>query len=245
MRLRNSRENRQCRAVVRCDGHDFDLSSTGVLPAADRDGWGTVIGVLCEPCEEPAVREFFELFKTPWATFDPSGSYDAVIVGAGAPAPEDIDVRLVIRFCDERLDRDSAGTHAGDHGGELVVTADGARLPIFRGAAQVGDCGRVLGWRAADLTPIVCECEEDGRRVITCGYDLFHEVEFLLGRGQPVEHAATPTLDLHIELLRRWLVEAGIELLELHPTPPQCGLSPPSRTTWTSWASVVIGVTER
>ena len=39
-----------------------------------------MIGVICDPREEAAVRELFELFKTPWALFDPGASYDALIV---------------------------------------------------------------------------------------------------------------------------------------------------------------------
>ena len=47
--------------------------------------------------------------------------------------------------------------------------------------------------------------------VIRCGYDLFAEVERLLGEGQDARNAGAATLDLHIALLRRWLVaEAGL-----------------------------------
>lgn len=68
--------------------------------------------------------------------------------------------------------------------------------------------------------PVVAEREQNGVRVIRCGYDLFGEVAFLLTEGQPAEHAAIPTLDRHIALVRRWLVQAGIEVVELHPAPP-------------------------
>jgi hypothetical protein len=58
--------------------------------------------------------------------------------------------------------------------------------------------------------------------VIRCGYDLFAEVEHLLSRGQPAEHAGTPTLDLHIALLRRWITAAHVRLLEILPVPAGC-----------------------
>jgi hypothetical protein len=55
---------------------------------------------------------------------------------------------------------------------------------------------------------------------IRCGYDLFSEVEFLLSAGQPRERADTPTLDLHVALVRQWIVKAGIPLWEIPPIPP-------------------------
>ena len=41
----------------------------------------------------------------------------------------------------------------------------------------------------------------------------------LLTKGQPVTHAQVPTLDLHIDLLRQWIVGAGVEMIELLPVP--------------------------
>jgi peptidoglycan/xylan/chitin deacetylase (PgdA/CDA1 family) len=55
--------------------------------------------------------------------------------------------------------------------------------------------------------------------VIRLGYDLFDEVGFLLFSGQPLEFAPIPTLDIHIRMLREWILQAGIPLLEIPPTP--------------------------
>ena len=52
------------------------------------------------------------------------------------------------------------------------------------------------------------------------GYDLFQEVEHLLGIKQPLEHALSPSLDMHISLLRRWLVRNGVPVVEIPPAPP-------------------------
>src|SRR4029079_14936825 len=51
------------------------------------------------------------------------------------------------------------------------------------------------------------------------GYDLFEEVRFLLSTGQPVEHAAIPALDLHIAMLRLWILDAGVPVVEIPPVP--------------------------
>jgi hypothetical protein len=51
------------------------------------------------------------------------------------------------------------------------------------------------------------------------GYDLFQEIRYLLSEGQPACHAPTPTLELHIDVLRTLLVEAGVPFLEIPPRP--------------------------
>jgi hypothetical protein len=57
------------------------------------------------------------------------------------------------------------------------------------------------------------------QKFIRMGYDLFDEVEYLLSQGQPVEHAEIPTLDTHIHMLRRWIVDSGFPLVEIPPRP--------------------------
>jgi hypothetical protein len=51
------------------------------------------------------------------------------------------------------------------------------------------------------------------------GYDLFDEVRFLLRKGQPVDRAQVPTLDIHIDMLRNWILERGIPFVEIPPSP--------------------------
>jgi hypothetical protein len=185
-----------------------------------------VIGVICAAGQGAAVREFFQLFKTPWEMFDPEASYDAVIVSGVEPVPDTLEARLVICFSDElRPDDALHGIVPGDRRTSAVATSEGSELPLFCGATELRGQGRVCGWFADNQRPIVLECQErDANRLIRCGYNLFSEVERLLTLGQPVEHARTPTLDLHIDLLRRWLVDAGVGVIELYPTPPNCGL---------------------
>jgi hypothetical protein len=56
-------------------------------------------------------------------------------------------------------------------------------------------------------------------QVLRLGYDLFHEIRHLLSDGQPALHARTPTLDLHIALLRATLVGAGMSVVEIPARP--------------------------
>jgi hypothetical protein len=186
-----------------------------------------VIGVMCGPGEVAAVREFFELFKTPWAMAAPGTSYDAVIVSGEILDVDALDARLVIHFSDRPQPADfDAGIAGGDRSRPALATIDGKAVPLHRGALELaGDgIGRVRGRLRDGSAPVVAEREQDGVRVIRCGYDLFGEVAFLLTEGQPEEHAAIPTLDRHIAVIRSWLVQSDVELVELHPAPPGCDL---------------------
>ena len=61
--------------------------------------------------------------------------------------------------------------------------------------------------------------ESGATLVLRLGYDLFDETRVLLANGQPAEHANIPALDLHIELLRTWILSAGVGLVEIPPIP--------------------------
>ena len=54
-----------------------------------------MIGVIANPSDEGIVREFFELFKTPWEFFRDAGQYDVVLC-AGASRPAVLSARLLI-----------------------------------------------------------------------------------------------------------------------------------------------------
>src|SRR5207247_9777212 len=73
--------------------------------------------------------------------------------------------------------------------------------------------------KAASQTVALRMASSEGARVIRLGYDLFEEAQLLFSGGQPVEHARVPTLDLHIEMIREWILREGIPLLEIPPLP--------------------------
>jgi hypothetical protein len=63
------------------------------------------------------------------------------------------------------------------------------------------------------------EISKDSRRVIRVGFDLFQEVNFLLTSGQPVRFSQIPSLDVHISILRDWILEFDLPLVEIPPIP--------------------------
>lgn len=164
------------------------------------------------------VEEFFELFKTPWELYRPGQAYDVVIATADE-IPEPKPKLFVLSSAaslnlDARMDlaaRKSEQNATLKHKkscfpvyGDFLIFADGSKgMPCVTTASG-----------AAGIT-----VEEAGSRVIRLGYDMFEEVRFLLSAGQPIEHAQVPTLDIHIDMLRGWILEAGIPLLEIPASP--------------------------
>jgi hypothetical protein len=166
-----------------------------------------MIGVLCSADEVATAAEFFQLFKTPWEPFVAGRDYDVVI--ATVPSVPETDAALLLVFGSGPCSVDTPwGIQPdGDRQG-TILELGGTRLPAY---------GRVLTFKGAGSVR-VCDLAED-RRGLRLGYDLFKEVDHLLSAGQPLEHAAIPTLDLHIDAVRRWILEAGLELVEIPPVP--------------------------
>ena len=129
-----------------------------------------MIGVVCEPQEEPAVREFFELFKTPWELLDPGRSYDAIIVSGKRSVPTAGSARIVICLGSGSDDYPRDDLVVRRRGTPAMVTIDGTTLPLFCSAAEVCGPGRVRGHFIEHPAPVVLEHKRDDLRVVRCGY---------------------------------------------------------------------------
>lgn len=178
-----------------------------------------MIGVFVKAGQEKVAEEFFELFKTPWEFGQPGQTYDVVIVTSGE-APE---VRSKVLFSfgtsPQRLD-----SQLGIVPGRKLATADlragGDSIPIYAGLLTFSPESNgvrclTAGSEIAGILTVADACPE----VIRLGYDLFEEIAFLLSSGQPLEYAHIPTLDLHIAILREYILRSGIAILEIPPTP--------------------------
>jgi len=166
-----------------------------------------MISILTNEAAALAAREFFELFKTPWE-FHRAGAPADILLCAGGEVPSD-DAALLLIFGGEALPFD-----AGTGGGESTATpgwfeVDGLALPIY---------GRRLVDPASGKT--VCRRgRTQGRPFVRIGFDLFGEIRHLLTAGQPVAHAAVPTLEQHAALVRGLILEHGLPLVEIPPRP--------------------------
>lgn len=177
-----------------------------------------MIGVICDKTKRPFVTEFFELFKVPWEWYVETKPYDVVIVSGSADAiPQ---AKLVVIFGSEKKSCDLGPVTGLIAKSETVLLEHKAcEIPVYGKLAcferyhepifTVKGTAEIVGvWYASQ-----------GQRIVRLGYDLFDEVQFLLEKGQPVDQAPVPTIDIHIGFLRKWILDAGVCLVEIPPVP--------------------------
>ncbi len=177
-----------------------------------------MIGVIPKADQIAVAEEFFQLFKTPWEIYEPGRTYD-VVVATTDEIPE-VDTRLLLIYGSAAKSSDArSGIAVGSRHQGASLNYQGILLPIY------GEV-RTFEERSAGIPCVTAESGMAGLRVrsadstvMRLGYDLFHEVQLLLSAGQPVEKAHIPTLDIHIMMLRNWILDAGISLLEVPPSP--------------------------
>lgn len=173
-----------------------------------------MIGVIANPSDYAVVREFFELFKTPWEFYRGDRYYD-VLLCAGEGELHDSDAGMIVIYASRRVSLD-IDTHIKSSGSRACLLSwKGTSIPIY------GKCVTFLEQRsgAGDSRTVVHRNNLRGRKVTRIGYDLFDEVRILLTVGQPAANAAIPALELHIDLLRDLIVSSGIPLVEIPPVP--------------------------
>ena len=179
----------------------------------------TVIGVIADPSDHDVVREFFELFKTPWEFYRADRFYDVVLCAGDRQVDELPNVLLLYAGGRTHFDEQQSTLNQITESHIRLLTYRGYRIPIY------GDCilfpakeNSLLA--DADSQKSVAYRNESGRRVtVRIGYDLFGEIRTLLTAGQPAANANLPTLELHIALLRDLITGCGISLVEIPPVP--------------------------
>src|ERR1700731_2612546 len=90
-----------------------------------------MIGVIANPADHDVVREFFELFKTPWEFYHKGSRYD-VLLSAGE-GQFDGNAKLVIFYAGRKLQFDDeqkiqTGRERKD---PCVLIYHGNRIPIY------------------------------------------------------------------------------------------------------------------
>lgn len=177
-----------------------------------------MIGIFCLENEKPIVREFFELFKTPWE-FCTAPSDDEVIISTCHDLPP-TNARLIILSSPKTTEWDrqyhlTTGpcfSGAFVTGGEINLPLYGMVAPILGGAPPLLTTGNNREAVAVEISGV-------DQKIVRLGYSLFQEVDYLLSHGQPPRNASTPAVDVHIALLRHWILSAGITFIEIPPIP--------------------------
>ncbi|MHA1381220.1 MAG: hypothetical protein ACTSRG_22875 [Candidatus Helarchaeota archaeon] len=178
-----------------------------------------MIGVISEKSENKIVEEFFHLFKTPWEFYDKNRTYD-VVINSSNKFLDNIKTKILFIFgfnpTEFDIDKDlilekihTISCLKGNH----------VELPIYKGLSifkNVSNDKAILNLKSEIVG---FKCKSNSKTFIRIGYNIFKEIEFLLLEGQPIENATIPTLENHIALLRKWIVNSGVTLVEIPPVP--------------------------
>ena len=177
-----------------------------------------MIGVLADGADTGLIEEFFELFKTPWGLYREGGGFDVVIC-RGDQRP-DHPAKLVLIYGSEETDWDRLhGLRVRSRGVETMLPDPSGEIPLYERWSTFEGTGVPLLTDPGSRESLAFELPAPSGRVVRLGFDLFREIRHLLTEGQPVCHAATPTVERHIDLLRRLIVGSGIRLVEIPPVP--------------------------
>jgi len=178
-----------------------------------------MIGVIAGPRDLEVVQEFFELFKTPWEFYRADRAYEVVL--SAKDERFEGSARLVLSYGVAEVNPGSRHlTRAGDsHRHSRVLSYRRHRIPLYDDSVTFPEKESWLIKDEDSQEPVAYLEQREGAVQIRIGYDLFAEVRRLLTTGQPATNAAIPTLELHIALLKDFIVGSGIRLLEIPPVP--------------------------
>jgi hypothetical protein len=169
-----------------------------------------VLGIYTNKANEAAVREFFELFKTPWEFGEKDKQYAAIIATSDQPYP--LGEELTIVYNAGKAQKTDASAKIP------VLNYEDSQIPIYRSLESYDSTASHLVAPSDGKSGIRIEKSNDRPKAVI-PYNLFEEIRFLLVTGQPIEFAHIPTLDLHISILRDLLKEHKVSLEEIAPKP--------------------------
>lgn len=177
-----------------------------------------MVGVIAKPLQQPTVEEFFQLFKVPWEFYNKEKRYDVIIItDESSVVPT---ARLTVIYSSKKTVFDSKNNvQSSQHAGNTLLDSEHYQFPVYT---------NLLRFQSVDKPIIKVNNKDDvagleftyaEKKILRIGYDLFDEIEFILTKGQGIEYAHIPTVDIHIALLRSWILESGLSLLEVPPVP--------------------------
>jgi hypothetical protein len=182
-------------------------------------GISAMIGVIADSREQREVREFFELFKTPWEFYRADRQYDVILCAGDRPVAAT--AKVVLCYAGSKLQADDEQRIRTAPKGEhfSMLSWQGNRIPIYGNAITFQGRGNVL-LTQEDASECAAYLDESADGVVArIGYDLFGEIRALLTAGQPSANALLPAVELHIAFLRDLITGCGVQLVEIPPVP--------------------------
>jgi hypothetical protein len=179
-----------------------------------------MIGILANQGDYELVREFFELFKTPWEFYRSEEQYEVVLFARQDASAQGVSANLVVVYAGQETpfdEEERVEITSHRNGGTLSYKA--SRLPIYGQNITFRDKG-ISFLKDDESHHSAGSLDKSGQKVLArIGYDLFRELRIVLTDGQPPENAGIPTLEIHIAILRDLIVESGLPLVEIPPIP--------------------------
>src|SRR5690349_2837885 len=143
-----------------------------------------MIGVMANPGDYELVREFFELFKTPWEFYRPDGQYHVVLSAREDTRAPAVTANLAIFYAGQVTpfdEEEQIEIISQRNGG--ILSYKGSLLPIY---------GKYVTFRGKGVSLLEHEnsqqsagsLDKSGRKIwVRIGYDLFQEIRALLTDG--------------------------------------------------------------
>jgi hypothetical protein len=178
-----------------------------------------MIGVLAKESDSWAIREFFQLFKTPWKFCQPGEHYDLAIVTLDE-IPRNLSADAIVLYNSRVLEFDvEFGLTPTSRTENNFIEWQDNVIPVYGNLVAFGCVGDPLIKLRHTIEIVGGVLRNAPKPSVRIGLDLFCEVALLLTQGQPVENARYPTLDIHISLLRAIMVTLGVPFIEVPPVP--------------------------
>lgn len=196
----------------------MDMANSIVGPEHVSQLRSAVIGVACRDAEKETAVEFFELFKIPWEFLKAGIPYSIVLSTDSCPPPTA--ARWVVLYSSQVLAFDEEyKTSPGAPVKNSRLDCGGPVLPLLGDAVPFRSEAPPLLNMAGTGQAAGVAVRQGQQTILRIGYDLFREVQMLLSGGQSAENAEIPSLEMHISLLRHWILGAGFPFVEIPPVP--------------------------
>jgi len=178
-----------------------------------------MIGIIADAADRDVVREFFELFKTPWEFIRENREYDVVLCVGDHQFRSS--AKLIIVYADKKIKQDGHQSVQTLPKSDIAcfVSFDDQRIPIYGDSVAFTHKTECLLKKESTRECVAYRERQGGKGVVRIGYNLLGEIRTLLTVGQPHGNASIPTLELHISFLRNLITGSGIPLVEIPPVP--------------------------
>src|ERR1700740_452176 len=143
-----------------------------------------MIGVVADTAQHSVVREFFELFKTPWEFYREGRHYDGLIYSSRDPPRGSAKLVLIYGARPAPFDREKR-IEIRSHRSNSIISYEGGRIPIYGNCLPLARPASHGRQNKTDKASVAVEIGGNGQTFVRIGYDLFEEIRHLLTRGQP------------------------------------------------------------